>query len=100
MIGNSRESLQECWEALLDVPVGLETFPHVRQLSGGLPGCPGLVGRPYRMSVSVREALPNVREWSRVAPGCPGVVGRPSRLFGTGREALPNVREWLGVSPT
>ena len=99
MSGNSRESLQEVWEALLDVPVGLKAFPHVRQLSGGLPGCPGLVGRPYRMSVSVRETLPVVRHWSRGLPRCSGVVGSLSHMTGGGREFLPDVRELSGDPP-
>ena len=35
------------------------------------PKCPGLVGRPSRMSGSGREALPDVREWLGSSPGCP-----------------------------
>ena len=42
---------------------GWEAFPDVREWSRGPPGCPGVVGRPSRMSGSVREALPVVQEW-------------------------------------
>ena len=48
----------EWWEALLDV----------QKWSGDPPVCPGLVGRPFRMS---------------------GVVGKPPRMSGGGRETLP-----------
>ena len=48
---------------------GREALPEVREWSGGLPGCPGVVGRPSRMSGSGRESLTG------------------------GREALPDVRE-------
>ena len=99
---------------------GLEALPDVREWSGGPPECPGVVGRPFRMSRSGREALPmsrsdqealpdgrdalpksesgpdtlsDVRERSGVNPGCRGVVGRPSKMFKSGREALPNVQE-------
>ena len=109
--------VSEGWEALLDV----------RQLSGGPPGCaegppscPGVVGWPFRMSVSgretllnvweasrmsgsgrealpdVQEALSNVRECSKGPLGCPRVVGRLSRKFGRGWEAHTDVREWMG----
>ena len=78
---------------------GLESLSDVREWSGGPPGCPGVVGRPFRMvgrparmSTSGREAILNGRvdlpdvqewsgghsEWSGGPPGCPGVVGRPS----------------------
>ena len=53
---------------------GRVALPNVREWSGGLPGCPGVVGRPSRMSES-------------------GLV-RPSQMFGSGRKALPDVREW------
>ena len=70
--------------------------------SGGHPGCPGVVEKPYRvvgspsrMSGSGQEALPNVREWlealpdvwewSGGPPGCPRVVGIPSRMSDSGR---------------
>ena len=78
---------------------GQEALPDVRVWSEGPPGCPGVVGRPSRMSGSGREALtvgretfPNVWEWSGGPPGCPGVVRRPSRMSGSGRVTLPDVR--------
>ena len=42
---------------------GWLALPEVLNWSGGPPRCPGMVGRPSRMSDSVREAIPNVREW-------------------------------------
>ena len=50
---------------------GRESLEDVREWSGGLPGCPGVVHRPQ---------------------GCPGVVRRRSRMSVTGRETLPDVR--------
>ena len=100
---------------------GRETLSDVLEWLGGLPGCPGLVGRPshmlgvfgspsqmpgvvgrpsqmcgigqetLRMSRNFREAVPDVKVWSRGPPGCPGVVERPSRKFGNGRETLQDV---------
>ena len=67
---------------------GREALPNVCEWSGGLPGCPGVVGRPSRMFERGLEALPNV--W--------GDQG-PSRMSRSGRKFLPNVREWSGVSP-
>ena len=75
----------------------LEALQDVQECSGGptrwsegQPGCPGVVGRPFRMSRSGREILPDVRE-----------VGKTSRMSGSGRKALPggreanpDVREW------
>ena len=74
MTGSDREAIPDVreWSASLpDVPVA---FPDVQEWLGGPPGCPGVVGRPSRMSGSGREALPNVRKWSRGPPGCPLVV--------------------------
>ena len=36
---------------------GRDALPDVWEWSGGLRGCPGVVGRPSQMSGSVREAL-------------------------------------------
>ena len=78
----------------------------VRELSGGPterlgvpPGCPGVVGRPSRMSGSGRESLPDVREWLRGPPGCPEVVERPYRMSGSGGEDLPDVWQGSGDPP-
>ena len=48
-------------KALPDKQEWSEDLLHVRVWSGGHPGCPGVVGRPSQMSVSVLEALPYVR---------------------------------------
>ena len=45
-----------------------EALPHVRERSGGPPGCPGVVGRPSKVSGSSREALPHVPEMSSGPP--------------------------------
>ena len=39
---------------------GREALKVVQKWSGGPPGCPGVVGRPFRMSESGREVLPYV----------------------------------------
>ena len=78
---------------------GRLALPNVQEWSGDPPVCPGVVGRPSRMSgcgpdtvPNHRKDLPDVQEWSGVPPGCPGVVGRPSRMSGSGREAIHDVR--------
>ena len=55
---------------------GREALPDVREWSGGPPGCPGVVGRPTRMSGSGREAISN--GWEALMDG---------------REALPDVSD-------
>ena len=42
---------------------GRVSLPDVWERSGGPPGCPGVVGKPSRMTGSGREALPDSREW-------------------------------------
>ena len=42
---------------------GSEALPDVWEWSGGPPGCPGVVGRPFQMNGSGSEALPDVWEW-------------------------------------
>ena len=65
-----------CREALADVrealPVVREALPAVREWLGDLPGCPGEVGRPSRMSLR---------------------GGGPIRLSERGRLAVPDFRE-------
>ena len=94
-------------------------LPDVQEWSGGPPSClrvvegpvecPGVLGRPSRLSVrpsqmsgSGREVLSVVREWLRGPPGCPRVVRKRSRMsgrlppmFGSVRKALSGVREVL-----
>ena len=41
---------------------GREVLPDVREWSSGPLGCPGVVGRPSRMSRSCRESLQKVLE--------------------------------------
>ena len=74
MSGSCLEALPKVWESL----------PNVRELSGGPPGCSGVVGRPSRLFgsgretlLNVRDAHPDIREWSEGPPGFPGVVGGP-----------------------
>ena len=40
---------------------GREVLLDVQESFRGLPGCPGVVGMPSRMSGSGREGLPDVR---------------------------------------
>ena len=71
-----------------------QVLPYVREWEGGHPKFPGVVGMPFRISGSGREALPDDREWSVF----------PSRMSGSGRETLtdvpersvdlPDVRQW------
>ena len=85
-----------------------KALPDVREWSGDPPGCPGVVGRPFRMSGSGRETLADVPEfWEalldvrQLSGGLlyVRVVGMPSRMSESGREALPNVQEWSGGPP-
>ena len=87
MSGSGRDDLPDVREWSVEPP-------DFREWTGGPLGCPGVVGRPSRMSRGGRESLPNGWEWTGVPPECPGVVRRPSRMSGSGREALPDVREW------
>ena len=48
---------------------GQEALLDVREWLEGSPGCPAVVGRPFRISI---------------------VVLRRSRMFGSGRDALPD----------
>ena len=54
---------------------GQEVILKFQQWLGGTPGCPGVVGKPSRMS---------------------GVVKRPSRISGSGREVILDVRVLSG----
>ena len=97
-----------CNEALPYVQEWLED--HARVV-GGPPGCPGVVGSPFRKiersartSGNGRDTLPDVpegwkaipddRQLSGVPPEYPGVVGSSSRMSGSGREAFLDTREW------
>ena len=69
MFGSGWEALPDIREALRSLGVvemlfrmirsGREALLDVREWSGGPPGCPGVVGRPSRMTESGREALPD-----------------------------------------
>ena len=62
MSGSGREALSDVWEW----SGGPRGFAGVVERP---PGCPGVIGTPFRMSRSGREALPNVQEWSVGYPG-------------------------------
>ena len=81
-------------DALPDDSECREAQSYLPEWTGGLPVGPGVVGKPFVMSVSGRDALPDVREWSAGPPGCQGVVGRSTRKCGSSREDLPDVQEW------
>ena len=69
-----------------------EAFLVVWEWSRGHTGCPRVVGRPFgmsgsgreafQMSGSNREALPDVQVWLGGPPGYQGVVGNPSWMCG------------------
>ena len=59
---------------------GRESSPDVWEWSRGYLGCPGMVGRPSRVSGNGRKALPNDRVGLGSLLGRPGVVGKPSRM--------------------
>ena len=42
---------------------GREALSNVRECLEGPPKCPGVVGRPSRMSGNNREVILNVRQW-------------------------------------
>ena len=105
-------NVQKWWAALLDdreasrmSGSGLEALPDGREWLGGSHGYPGVVGRPFQMSGSCRDAL-------RMSESCQKALSkslRPSRLSGYGREtfldvpewweALPDVQKWSGDPP-
>ena len=82
---------------------GREARPDIRKWSGDTSGYPGVVGRHFRISLSIWETLPDVREWWEALPNvrkcledtlaCLGMVGRPVRIFESGRKTLPDIRE-------
>ena len=57
------------WSGRESLTGGRVALPDVRDWSGGPPGCPGVVGWPFRMSGIGRVALPVFREWSEGSPG-------------------------------
>ena len=59
---SGREAFSETGRPVWMSGSGREAHPHVRDLTGGPPGCPGVIGRSSRMSGSGRDALPNVRQ--------------------------------------
>ena len=56
------------WEALPDVRECLRGLPNVQEWLEGPPQCPGLDGRPSRMTRNSREALPDVWKWFEDRP--------------------------------
>ena len=96
MSGSGQKTLPNVRNNLMDIQYGRLALLDVREWSGGIPGCTGVVERPSRMSVSGSEDLTDVRVWSVGPPGCTGVFERLYRLSGSGQEALPEVREWSG----
>ena len=84
MYGSGRQALPDVRKARPDIREWSGTLPDVQERPGHLPGCPGVYGKPSRMSGSCWEALQDVREWLGCRQGCLGVVGRPSRMFVSG----------------
>ena len=73
MSGSDREALPDVREILQDVskvlPDVQEVLPEVWEWLGVPPGCPGVVGRPSRMSGSGWASLLDCRVWSGNSPG-------------------------------
>ena len=86
MSGSGRETLLDVREAHTESRSGRKALPDVRELLGGLHGCPGVVKSPSRMTGSVRDSFPDVR-----------VFGRPSQMTGSVRESFPDVQEESGA---
>ena len=61
---------------------GREALPDIRKWSGGPPGCPEVVERPFHMFGSGRESLQDFQVCLGGSPGCLGVVGSPSQVVG------------------
>ena len=62
---------------------GRKTLSDVRQWSGGVPRCSGVVGRPLEICERGQKALQDLREWSVGPHGFTGVVDRSSRIYGS-----------------
>ena len=60
MAGSCREAILEVQVTIPNVPEWWEDLLDVREWLRGHLGCPGRVGRPFRMSGSGREAIPDV----------------------------------------
>ena len=69
-------------KAIPNVRERSESLPNVREWSGGPAECPGVVGKPSRMS---RRPF--------------GKSGRPSQMSGSGRVALSDVQKCLRSPP-
>ena len=114
--GRHSQMSGSCLETLPDVPEGWKAISDVRHLSGGLPGClgglsdvrecskgppgcpedplgcPGVVGRPSRMSLRGGRIFCRGRKPSWLSGSC---RRRPSQMSGSGRESISDVREAL-----
>ena len=94
MSGRGRKALRNVRGALSEIWEWSETLLDVQEWLGVLPECPGVFGRPSRMTHSGRkslrmprsgqESLPDIQMWSVNPLICPGVVESPSRLSGSG----------------
>ena len=86
MSGSVRKDLPNVQEALFNVRSGRKALTNVRELSGGISECPGVIERPSWMIGSGRETLPNVRK-------------ALMDIQEKGWMALPEVREWSADTP-
>ena len=74
--GSGRDAARIFWSCRKTTRIsgrGREAHPDVWEWPGDPPKCPGVIGRPSRMSGSGREALLDIR---------------------SDKEAIPDVREW------
>ena len=75
--------------------IGQDALPEVQEWSNNPPGCPGMVGRPSRISLSSGTPF---RMSGSGREACRMSV-RPTRMCGSGRVALSDIWEWLGGCP-
>ena len=62
MCGSGREATRLVRRPTRMYGRGRGSLPNVQEWSGDPRGCPGVVGKTYRMAVSGREVVPNVQE--------------------------------------
>ena len=78
---------------------GREALADVRVWLRDPPGCPGVVGKPSRISGSCLENLPDGREWWEAITNIREWSGGPTRYPVVVGGALPDVRQMLGGPP-
>ena len=99
---SGQETLLNVWKASQMSSSVRKALSDVLESSGGSLESPGEVGRPTRISRSVRETLPNDRGWREALSTTPGHPGGPSDHSQTSVKVsrlLPDNREGLPTTP-